>query len=341
MGNEKIKVLIVDDSLFFRGVLSKGLNEQPGLEVIGTASNAEEAEQKIKKLNPDVITLDVEMPRMSGLEFLKHQMSIKPIAVVMVSGVSVNVFDTLAAGAVDFVKKPQGKSNDDMALFFQELAGKLKMATKAKLSQVVHPKSQAPRLHMGLPHLSKRNVIAIGASTGGTEAILEVVRDLPVSTPGIVIVQHMPSVFTKMFAERLNKICQMDVKEAENNDQVLPGRILVAAGGIQMKLVKKGLSYHVCCFEGEKVSGHCPSVDVLFQSVAEVAKSDAIGVILTGMGSDGAKGLLDMLKNGAYTIGQDEASCVVYGMPMVAQKLGAVKKQLSIEKIAGEIMVQV
>ncbi|MEG2074440.1 MAG: chemotaxis response regulator protein-glutamate methylesterase, partial [Angelakisella sp.] len=327
----KIRVLIVDDSVLFRETLGKKLSEDAHIEVVGTAIDAIDAMDKIKQLNPDVVTLDVEMPKTNGIEFLKTLMPVHPVPVVVVSSLPINALDALDAGAVDFVKKPLIKSPADFNNFMNELLVKVKIASTAKVGQkpVLHTPSP-----IGLPtRLINSNsdiVIAIGASTGGTEAILSVIKDLPATTPGIVIVQHMPPVFTKMYAQRLDKICQMSVKEAEPGDRVERGKVIIGAGEYHLRLAKDSRGYYVKSEMGEKVSGHCPSVDVLFDSVATVAGKKALGVILTGMGSDGAKGMLKMRQNGAYTIGQDKESCVVYGMPMVAFNIGGVVKQASL-----------
>lgn len=336
---KKVRVLIVDDSIFFREMLAKSLAEDAGVEVVGTASNPFEASEKIVDLNPDVVTLDVEMPRMNGIEFLKKLMPQYPVPVVVVSGGSNIVFDAMNAGAVDFINKGDVKNPDDFNRFAKELVVKVKIASTAKVGQ--HKRNSSVERVSELGNSSAETIIAIGASTGGTEAILEVIKAFPRDMPGIVIVQHMPSGFTKMYSDRLNNICAMEVKEARDGDVVSRGRVLIAPGDFHMKIYKEGTGYRVRCIKGEKVSGHCPSVDVLFDSVAEKAGKNAIGVILTGMGSDGAKGLLNMKKSGAYTIGQDEKSSVVYGMPMVSYNIGAVIKQISLDKIACEIMESV
>lgn len=351
-----IRVLVVDDSLFFREVLARGLSKNTGIEIVGTACDAEDAKRKIQTLHPDVLTLDVEMPKMSGIDFLKQLMQTNPLPVIMVSAVNMRVFDTLDAGAVDFVKKPESKSPADMDAFFKDLSAKIRIAAVAKLPKAKSQTSAsatkpatAAKLSIapiiGVPKLSgsilnnKRYVVAIGASTGGTEAILNVLKRMPAQMPGIVITQHMPPGFTKMFAERLNKLCALTVKEASDHDPILPGQALIAPGGLQMRVIRRAAGgYEVRCVPGEKVSGHCPSVDELFRSVAEVVKRDAVGVIMTGMGSDGANGLLQMRQAGAYTIGQDKDSSVVYGMPMVAHNKGAVCKQTSCDNIAAEVL---
>lgn len=336
---KKIRVLVVDDSLLFRETLLQNLNNDPAIEVIDTAPDSMVALEKIKVLKPDVVTLDVEMPKLNGIDFLKTLMPEHPVPVVVVSSLPMNVLGALNAGAVDFVRKPQASGGSDIKAFISELAVKIKIASTAHIVK----KKQAAPSPLGLKitkEVKPDTVIAIGASTGGTEAILSVIKDLPETTPGIVIVQHMPPVFTKMYAARLDKICKMEVKEAEHGDRVQQGRVIIAAGDYQMTLAKDAKGYYIKSQKGEKVSGHCPSVDVLFDSVAQIAKANAIGVILTGMGGDGAKGLLAMKKAGAYTIGQDKESCVVYGMPMVAYNIGAVTKQLPLDVIPGEIISQ-
>ena len=339
---KKIRVLIVDDSMLFRKTLVQGLSQDPRIEVLGEAIDAMDAMDKINRLQPDVVTMDVEMPKMNGIDFIKKLIPMRPIPVVAVSSLPLNVLDALSAGAVDFVKKPTVKSPNDMSNFIRDLALKIKVASTAHVRRpVAAPTAAAPI--PALSRLSATNatdniVIAIGASTGGTEAILSVVRNLPESTPGIIIVQHMPPVFTNMYAQRLNRICKMSVKEAENNDRVERGRILIGAGEYHLRLAKDARGYFVRSEQGPKVSGHCPSVDVMFDSVALTAGRNAVGVILTGMGQDGANGLLKMRQAGAYTIGQDKESCVVYGMPMVAFQIGGVARQLPLDKIDGEII---
>lgn len=332
-----VKVLIVDDSLFFRTALQKALLGDTGISVVGTAGSAAEADQKIRELEPDVVTMDVEMPDMKGTDFLKKLIPERPVPVVLVSSLDLGIFEALDAGAVDFVRKPSGVG--DYSLFFNELAVKIKIASTAKVKtrRPVNALSSLPTpvLKSGT---NSEHIIAIGASTGGTEATVEILQKLPANIPGILIVQHMPAGFTKMYADRLNRICSFTVKEAQGGERVEPGIALIAAGDKHMRLAKDSRGYYVKCAVGEKVSGHCPSVDVLFQSVAQTAGADAMGIILTGMGSDGAKGLLEMRKNGSFTIGQDKASCVVYGMPMVAFDIGAVVRQAPNSSIAGLIV---
>lgn len=342
MIHKKTKVLVVDDSLLFRSTLSKKLEADPNLQVVGTASDAMDAMAKINSLNPDVLTLDVEMPRMSGIEFLKKLIPQRPIPVVVVSSAPITALEALEAGAVDFVKKPVVNSPSDLDMFVRDLINKIKIASVAKVGvRRASASASAAAKSVLKPKLTStvdNIVIAIGASTGGTEAILDVVRDLPANTPGIVIVQHMPPVFTRMYAQRLDKICKMHVKEAEDGDRVERGKIIIGAGEFHLRLAKDSMGYYVTSRRGERVSGHCPSVDVLFESVATTAKGKAMGVILTGMGADGAKGLLQMRKAGAYTVGQDKESCVVYGMPMVAFNIGGVVKQLPLNQIGDEII---
>lgn len=337
---KKIKVLIVDDSILFRKMLESNISKDPYIDVIGTAVDAMDAMQKIEELNPDVVTLDVEMPKLNGIEFLKKLMPRHPVPVVVVSSLPINALDALSAGAVDFVKKPLVQNPSDLSNFMRELSIKVKIASTAKVGRrppVLTPSASSAPVSLS-SHTPSDIIIAIGASTGGTESILEVVRGLPATTPGIVIVQHMPPVFTQMYAQRLDKLCKMRVKEAENGDRVERGKIIIAAGEYQMSVRKDSRGYYVDSKQGARVNGHCPSVDVLFDSVALIARNKALGVILTGMGADGAKGLLKMRNAGAYTIGQDKDSCVVYGMPMVAFDIGGVAKQLPLNQIGGEMI---
>lgn len=331
-----IRVLVVDDSLLFRNLLVQCLEMDPNIQVVAQVSDPYEARDAIIRYKPDVMTLDVEMPRMSGIEFLKKLMPQYPLPVVMISALNNKVFDALEAGAVDFVNKPSNMDRAALNAFLrQELVTKVKIASTAKVGNMKRAEIN-PSVHSTNPALKDR-IVAIGASTGGTEAIFEVVKQFKRDIPGTVIVQHMPPGFTKMYADRLNNQCEVAVKEAKTGDRVLTGQVLIAPGDRQMKLVKVGNEYQVECRGTDKVSGHCPSVDVLFHSVARVAGNKAIGVILTGMGGDGAKGLLEMRKVGSPTIGQDEASCVVYGMPKVAYDIGAVQYQMGITSITKKI----
>jgi len=329
----KIRVLVVDDSLVFRETIAKGIASDNSIEVVGTASDPFMARDKIIELEPDVLTLDVEMPKMNGIEFLKRLMPQYPLPVVVVSAVSENVFDALNAGAVDFATKPDFKNGIGVESLINELIIKIKIASTAQLGRWKTAQAMS-RISTQKKRGKGNIVIAIGASTGGTEALYNIIKMLPANMPGIVVVQHMPPVFTRMFADRLNNSCALAVKEAKTGDVVSPGMVLIAPGDYHMKLKKAGGVYSVECFKGERVNGHCPSVDVLFDSVAEKAKAEAIGVILTGMGYDGAKGLLKMRGMGARTVGQDENTSIVYGMPKVAFDIGAVEKQMPLQQIA-------
>ena len=332
----KIKVLIVDDSFVFQKLMLESLKDDPTIEIVATACDAYQARDAILQFHPDVMTLDIEMPRMNGIEFLRQLLPQYPIPTVMVSSLDGKVFDALEAGAVDFVNKPVGMSQEQAKKYLKkELGIKIKIASTVKVSKLKIDSSAT----VPMPCCKKDGdyVIAIGASTGGTEAILEVIRKFQKDIPGVVIVQHMPPGFTAMYAKRLNDLCAVRVKEARTGDRVLPGQVLIAPGDAHMKLVRVGGGYQVECAKGEKVSGHCPSVDVLFESVAKVAGKKSIGVILTGMGKDGADGLLSMRKAGARTIGQDEKSCVVYGMPKVAYEIGAVEVQANVTNIGQKV----
>ena len=330
-----IKVLIVEDSIVFRELLVQNLSKDPAIQVVGTAKDPFEARDAILAHKPDVMTLDVELPRMSGIEFLKKLMPQYPLPVVVISSLSDKVFDALKAGAVDFVAKPAVSNRKQLEDFIKnELLVKIKIASTAKISNIKKVVMEGQEQHLSVK--GNNLLVAIGASTGGTEAICDVVKEFGTDIPGIVVVQHMPPGFTKMYAKRLNEQCRITVKEAETGDRVLPGHMLIAPGGDRhMRLVKVNGVYQVECKPGPRVNGHCPSVDVLFDSVAKAAGPSAVGIILTGMGGDGAKGLLAMRRAGARTIGQDESTCVVYGMPKVAYDLGAVQHQEKLSAIAG------
>lgn len=330
-----IKVLVVEDSIVFRELLVQNLGRDPAIQVVATAKDPFEARDAIVAYKPDVMTLDVELPRMNGIEFLRKLMPQYPLPVVVISSLSDSVFDALNAGAVDFVAKPAVSSRAQLEEFVKnELLVKIKIASTAKISNI-KKMVMANEQQQQLSARGKNLIVAIGASTGGTEAILEVVKDFGTDIPGVVVVQHMPPGFTEMYAKRLNDQCRIRVKEAQTGDVVRPGSMLIAPGGDRhMRLVKVNGIYQVECKAGPRVNGHCPSVDVLFDSVAKVAGASAVGIILTGMGGDGAKGLLAMRKAGARTIGQDESTCVVYGMPKVAYDLGAVQHQEKLGDIA-------
>lgn len=332
---KQIRVLVVDDSLMFRQIISRSLDSCPDIQVVATAGDPFQARDMILRFEPDVMSLDIEMPRMNGIDFLKKLMPQYPIPTVMVSSLNAAVFDALNAGAVDFVNKPVHCQSEDIANWVQEeLAAKIRIASTVQVGQRERKPMKQVASH-GREYHNK--ILAIGASTGGTEAISSVVRQFHNDIPGTVIVQHMPSGFTAMYAERLNRECEVEVKEARDGDLVERGKILIAPGEKQMRLKRTGDMYRVEVKPGPKVSGHCPSVDVLFESVAKAAASNGVGVILTGMGADGARGLLSMRRSGAKTLGQNESTCVVYGMPKVAYEIGAVEKQVPLENIASMV----
>lgn len=331
---QPIKVLVVEDSIVFRELLVQNLSKDPAIKVVATAKDPFEARDLILAHKPDVMTLDVELPRMNGIEFLRKLIPQYPLPVVVISSLSDKVFDALNAGAVDFVAKPTVSNRAQLEDFIKnELLVKIKIASTAKISNI--KKTVMKQQEQEHPSVARSNlVVAIGASTGGTEAIFSVVKEFGTDIPGIVCVQHMPPKFTEMYAKRLNDQCRIQVKEAETGDRVLPGHMLIAPGGDRhMHLVKVNGAYQVEVKAGPRVNGHCPSVEVLFNSVAKVAGPNALGIILTGMGGDGGKGLLAMRRAGAKTIGQDESTCVVYGMPKVAYDLGAVEYQEKLNDI--------
>ena len=332
---KRIRVLVVDDSIVFREVLLRGISADPGIEVVAMAADPYDARDKIIKFKPDVMTCDVEMPKMNGIEFIKRLIPQYPLPVIVVSAVSSAVFDAMNAGAIDFVTKPDVRSAKNVEIFINEMIMKVKIASTARV--FLRKTGDSPRQITANTNTGANKIIAIGASTGGTEAIHSVLKHLSGGIPGILIVQHIPPDFSRMFAERLNATTAMVVKEAQTGDYITQGHVLIAPGDQHMKIKRVGYRYRVECFESEKVNGHCPSVDVLFESVAEEAENQAIGIILTGMGCDGAKGLLSMRRKGARTIGQDEGSSVVYGMPKVAFNIGAVEKQASLEGIPRQI----
>jgi two-component system chemotaxis response regulator CheB len=330
MGGKKIRVLVVDDSLVFREVLSRGISSDLNIEVVAKAVDPFDARDKILEFKPDVMTCDVEMPKMSGIEFIRRLLPQYPLPVIVVSSVSEAVFDAMNAGAVDFVTKPDIRIPKSVENFINDLITKIKIATHAKITQ---PKTTHITERLAVNKINSNKLIAIGASTGGTEAIYNVLKHLSTDIPGILIVQHIPPMFSRMLAERLNNQTQLMVKEAQIGDYVEQGKVLIAPGDQHMRVKKIGEKFKVEVFRDEKVNGHCPSVDVLFESVAKEAGKNAIGVILTGMGYDGAKGLLAMRRKGARTIGQDEKTSIVYGMPKVAYDIGAVEKQTSLDMI--------
>jgi two-component system chemotaxis response regulator CheB len=352
----KIKVLVVDDSAVVREVVKQVLESDPGIEVIATAMDPIFAMEKMKVQWPDVIVLDIEMPRMDGLTFLNKIMNERPTPVVICSTLTEKgaqaTMQALAAGATSIIPKPKmGVKRYLQEDASNDLVGAVKAAARANMRRLSnttqkplagnHAKLNADAIlpPPGAARLGQTSeqIVAIGTSTGGTQALEAVLTALPRVCAGIVIVQHMPEMFTEAFAKRLNSLCQIEVLEAKNNDRVVPGRALIAPGGKHMLLKRSGAQYHVEVVDGPLVNRHRPSVDVLFRSVAKFAGKNALGIIMTGMGDDGARGLKEMREAGAYTIGQNEESCVVYGMPKEAMKLGAVCEELPLNHIAGKI----
>lgn len=327
----KIKVLVVDDSLLFRETIARAVSSDPQIVISAVAANPFEARDKIVETHPDVVVCDVEMPLMNGIEFLRRLLPQCFVPVVMVSSGGNQVSEAIEAGAVDFVAKPDMHSNKSVEDFCHDLIRKIKAASAVKAAL---PKQERTisRLASNVTH-GAGTIIAMGASTGGTEAIFNILRVLPPTIPGIVIVQHIPPIFSKMFADRLESQTALRVKEAETGDYADQGTALIAPGDRHMRIRKIGERYRAECFCGEKVNGHCPSVDVLFDSVAKEAGNCAVGILLTGMGYDGAKGLLNIRRKGGQTIGQDKNSSVVYGMPKVAFDIGAVNIQAALEDI--------
>ncbi|WP_312240756.1 chemotaxis response regulator protein-glutamate methylesterase [Pantoea sp.] len=321
----KIKVLCIDDSALIRSIMSEIVNSQPDMEMVATAPDPLIARDLIKRLNPDVLTLDVEMPRMDGLDFLERLMRLRPMPVIMISSLTSRgseiTLSALELGAVDFVTKPQLGLKEGMLQFSELIAEKIRIAAKAQINRLNPP--LPGRKALTSPLVGSEKIIAIGSSTGGTEALRQVLLPMPLTSPGIVITQHMPPGFTHSFATRLNSLCQIAVKEAEEGDRVLPGHAYIAPGDRHMELVRSGANYHIRLNDSPPINRHRPAVDVLFNSVAVSAGKNAVGAILTGMGSDGARGLLAMRNAGAHTLAQSEKSCVVFGMPREAIALGA------------------
>lgn len=342
--SEKIKVLVVDDSALVREILTRGLSMDPAIEVVGAASDPYGARDQIMAHNPDVLTLDVEMPRMDGVEFLRRLMPQRPLPVLMVSSLTERgkeiTLRALQAGAVDFVTKPKTDVAAGLNGMLAELRQKVKIAAKANVQSWKQPHYHSPA-GKGLSRCSvsqsSDTVIAIGASTGGTEAIRRILASLPADIPGAVIVQHMPPGFTSLFAESLDKMSVVTVKEAGTGDRILRGQVLIAPGDRHIQVVRSGTTYLVKCFEGDKVCGHRPSVEVLFRSVAQNVGANAIGVMLTGMGHDGADGMLAMKKAGAKTLAQDEKTSVVFGMPRAAYECGGAEMLVPLPLIAQRI----
>lgn len=358
---QKIKVLCVDDSALIRSLMMEIINSQPDMTVVATAPDPLVARELIKQHNPDVLTLDVEMPRMDGLDFLEKLMRLRPMPVVMVSSLTERgseiTLRALELGAVDFVTKPRVGIRDGMLDYAEKLADKVRAAARARVRQTPHvhhpatpggahphhphgPAPVAPAPMVNNPLVSTEKLIIVGASTGGTEAIREVLTPLPPDAPAVLIAQHMPPGFTKSFAQRLDTLCRISVKEAEHGERVLPGHAYIAPGHAHLLLARSGANYVAHLSDEPPVNRHRPSVDVLFRSAAQYAGKNAIGVILTGMGKDGAAGLLDMRHAGAYTLAQDEASCIVFGMPREAIAMGAADEIAPLSEMSRRVMAR-
>uniref|UniRef100_A0A831UFU4 Protein-glutamate methylesterase/protein-glutamine glutaminase n=1 Tax=Geobacter metallireducens TaxID=28232 RepID=A0A831UFU4_GEOME len=351
MNNRPIKVLIVDDSALIRSLLTEIINSQPDMEVVGAAPDPLVAREKIKALNPDVLTLDVEMPRMDGLVFLEKLMRLRPMPVLMVSSLTEKsshiTLHALELGAVDFVTKPKIDISHGMQEYAREITDKIRIAARARVRQ------PPPRVHLCVERKntadavlpvehrtfsSTEKVIVIGASTGGTEALKSFLTAMPADSPGILIAQHMPETFTRTFAQRLNGLCKITVKEAEQGERILPGHAYIAPGNRHLLLARSGANYVAELSDGPPVSRHRPSVDVLFRSAANRAGKNAVGIIMTGMGDDGAAGMLEMRDAGAYTFAQDEKSCVVFGMPREAIARGGVDEVVPLAEMPRRLL---
>lgn len=371
---KKIKLLVVDDSILFREVLARYVQKDEQIEIVGTAGDAYSARDMIVKFEPDVMTLDIEMPRMDGIAFLKKLLPQYYIPTLVISSCADRQEEAVSAGAAEFIAKPRTRTTTEMQQFADMVSGSIKRAyTKGNVSRAtgktakpdidqipqlnITHSGNIPQMHIPPKHsepikpitpppspaqsgMIKNSdiIVALGASTGGTEALEQIIKGFPSDMPPVIVVQHMPAGFTKLYSERLDRSCKVNVKEAEDGDRLRSGLVIIGAGEHHLRLCKDAKGYYISSKKGEKVSGHCPSVDVMFQSVAEVAKSNAIGAIMTGMGKDGANGLLKMKEAGAFTIGQDKETCVVYGMPMEAYKLGAVTVQAPLYRISEIIL---
>jgi two-component system chemotaxis response regulator CheB len=348
----KTRVVVVDDSALVRSLLTEIINRQPDMECIGAASDPYAAREMIRNLNPDVITLDVEMPRMDGIDFLSKLMRLRPMPVVMVStlterGAEVTL-KALELGAVDFVAKPKIGVADGLKQLAEEITDKIRTASKARVSKPQSPPVTSTVAGAALParpaapasigRLSTEKIIFIGASTGGTEATKEVLMNLPPDSPAVVITQHMPPGFTKSYANRLDGLCRIRVKEAVDGERVLPGHAYIAPGGFHLSVERSGANYIARVSDGEPVNRHKPSVEVLFESAARVVGQNALGIMLTGMGADGARAMRTMKDAGSYNVCQDEATCVVFGMPREAIAHGAANEVLPLGKIAGHMI---
>lgn len=341
----KIKVLIVDDSALIRSVMKEIINSQPDMEVVGVAPDPLVARELIKQTNPDVLTLDVEMPKMDGLDFLEKLMRLRPMPVVMVSSLTERgseiTMRALELGAIDCVTKPKMSIESGMLEYTNLIAEKIRVAARANIKHRVKVQTHSDGTALAPVRnafVSSEKLIIIGASTGGTEAIKDFLIQMPSDCPGILIVQHMPEGFTRSFANRLDKLCRISVKEAEGGERILPGHAFLAPGHSHLQLVRSGSNYMTRLDQGPPVNRHRPSVDVLFSSAALAAGKNAVGVILTGMGKDGAAGMLDMKKAGAYNLAQDEASCVVFGMPREAIAIGATHDVAPLHELPGRVM---
>lgn len=339
---KKIRVLCVDDSALVRGLMVEIINGHPDMEVVATAPDPLVARELIKQHNPDVLTLDVEMPRMDGLDFLERLMRLRPMPVVMVSSLTERgsevTLRALELGAVDFVTKPKLGLRDGLMEYSDLIADKIRAAASSRPRQA-QTQRERPRMLTARPFSTTEKLVMIGASTGGTEAIRQVLEPLPPNSPAIMITQHMPAGFTRSFVQRLDNLCAVQVHEAEDGQRVLPGHVYLAPGGVaHMRLARSGANYVVQLDTSEPVNRHRPSVDVLFHSAAEVAGRNAVGVLLTGMGKDGAQGMLAMKQAGAITFAQDEASCVVFGMPREALHIGAADEAVPLSEISERIL---
>ncbi|MDX8385636.1 MAG: chemotaxis response regulator protein-glutamate methylesterase [Gallionella sp.] len=351
MASRKLKVLVVDDSAMIRKVMKNIINQERDMECVGAAPDPWIAREMIKEFNPDVLTLDVEMPKMDGLDFLGRLMRLRPMPVLMVSTLtelgSDVTFRALELGAVDFISKPKSDIERGMEEYAAMITSKIRTAAGANIQAHIKAAdssySTKYTVNTVLPSVSGQfasteKLIVIGASTGGTEAIKEILTQLPADAPGILVVQHMPEHFTKSFAKRLDAFCKISVKEAENNERILPGHAYIAPGNYHLMVKRSGANYMTKLDQRELVNRHRPSVDVLFRSVANIAGANALGVILTGMGKDGVKGMMEMKVAGSYTIAQDKKSCVIFGMPKEAIAAGAVNEVLPIQKIARRML---